>query len=233
MRYRLICFDAGFTLLEPRRTMAALLGDVLAQQGMAPTEAALRAAWDVADQWFWQAYHRPDNTTWSSNAAIRATWRQYHRLMLQELGIDDPEHALADLVIATHASTAHWQLYADVLPALQALRPTAEKIGIISDWADDLPQLLDALGLTPLVDFVLVSASAGVAKPDPAFYRAALERAGVDAAAAVMIGDSYRADVVGARAAGLDAVLLDRGGTAQSVDAPVIRSLAELAALLA
>jgi putative hydrolase of the HAD superfamily len=47
-----------------------------------------------------------------------------------------------------------------------------------------------------------------------------------------MVGDSYHADVLGARAAGMDAVLLDRLGTASQTDVKVIRSLADLPALL-
>ena len=48
-----------------------------------------------------------------------------------------------------------------------------------------------------------------------------------------MVGDSYEADVGGARAAGMDAVLLDRDGTATVADVPIIRSLVELPQLVA
>ena len=47
----------------------------------------------------------------------------------------------------------------------------------------------------------------------------------MDPANAVMIGDSYRADVLGAYAAGMSAVLLDRNGTATETDVPVAPNL--------
>ena len=65
-----------------------------------------------------------------------------------------------------------------------------------------------------LVDAVVISAELGVAKPDPAIFRAALDRLGARAADAMHVGDSVEDDVAGARAAGLEAVLVARNGGA-------------------
>jgi putative hydrolase of the HAD superfamily len=71
-------------------------------------------------------------------------------------------------------------------------------------------------------------------KPHPSIFRAALELMQVPAADAVMVGDSLAHDVAGARAAGMRGILLARGRHAAGLDddVPVIRSLAELPALL-
>jgi len=61
-------------------------------------------------------------------------------------------------------------------------------------------------GLTPLVDLLIASEDVGVSKPDPGIFAIALERAGVRAADAVMVGDSWANDVAGAQAAGVDAI---------------------------
>src|ERR671937_164738 len=99
--------------------------------------------------------------------------------------------------------------------------------------------LLDALGtlvelerpwLQPLVDAVVISAEVGVAKPDPAIFRAALERLGARAEDSLHVGDSVENDVAGARAAGLDAVLVARNGAAAPDGVRAVRSLAELVA---
>jgi putative hydrolase of the HAD superfamily len=232
MRYQLVCLDAGFTLIAPRRTTAATLAAMLAEEGIAPTEQALRLAWDAADRWFWEEYHRPNNDTWTSDDRIRQTWRHHHGLMLRELGVDDAEQRLVDAVIAAYNLTDNWQAYADVLPALAALRRPGRTIGVVSDWSSHLGALLDALDLRRHLDFVLVSATAGHAKPSPELYRQALVVAGVAPERAVMVGDSYAADVLGARSAGMDGMLLDRQGGHAPVDVPVIGSLAELPALV-
>jgi HAD superfamily hydrolase (TIGR01549 family) len=232
MRYRLICFDAGFTLIEPVHTTAATLAAVLASAGMPPTDAALQRAWDVADAWFLEQYHRPGNDTWTADERIQRTWLDHHGLMLRELAIDDPEQRIAGAVIAAYAAPENWRPYPDVLPALDALRRHGHTLGVVSDWSSRLPALLGALGIGGYLDFVLTSATAGAAKPAAAFYRMALERAGAAPQAALMVGDSYEADMLGARSAGLDGVLLDRYARYAEADVPVIRSLAELVELV-
>jgi putative hydrolase of the HAD superfamily len=228
MRYHLICFDAGFTLIEPVRTTAATLATVLERAGMSPTEAALQRAWDAADAWFMEQYHRPGNDTWTADERIQRTWLQHHGLMLRELAVDDPDQRLAEAVIAAYGAPQNWRLYPDAPAALDALRRPGRALGVVSDWSSRLPALLDALGLGGRLDFVLTSATAGAAKPAPAFYRMALERAGVAPHQALMVGDSYEADVLGARAAGMDGVLLDRYARYGKLAVPIIRSLKEL-----
>jgi putative hydrolase of the HAD superfamily len=232
MPYRLICFDAGFTLIEPRRSMQASLAAVLASEGVNSDADALDRAWKVADIWFWEDYHRPENDTWSSDARIQATWRHYHQLMLRELGVPDADGRIVAAIAEAHFHHENWQLYPDVLPTLKALRTLGYPIGVVSDWSSRLPLILDTLGIGSYLTFVLASGAAGAAKPDAQFYRMAAEAGGVAPSEALMVGDSYHADVLGARAAGMDALLLDRPGTAAYSDVTVIRSLAELVAIV-
>jgi putative hydrolase of the HAD superfamily len=244
MRYRLVCLDAGFTLLSPRRTLADALRGVLEDRGH-PVEADdVRRAWEVADRWFWEEYHRPDNRTWGDDAAIERTWREYHGLMLAELGFADRAHELLDAILDSQFAADAWELYPDVEPALNALRQMdGLRIGVVSDWGSNLEGILARLGLDRYLDFVLASGSVGVAKPDAALYRLAAERAGVPVGEALMVGDSLSADVQGAEAAGLSGVLLLRASEADddhvapATEIPagteVIGSLEELPGLVA
>ena len=101
MSYRLLCLDAGFTLLQPRRNLAEALTAMLEAHGHpAPTDDALRTAWEVADRWFWDGYHRDDNETWRSDERIEALWREYHRLMLGSLGVVDEDGSLIETILA-------------------------------------------------------------------------------------------------------------------------------------
>jgi putative hydrolase of the HAD superfamily len=238
MHYRLVCLDAGFTLLSPRRTLAQSLAGVLEQHGHPVDQADLQAAWEVADRWFWDEYARPDNATWGDDALIAATWRDYHAVMLHELGLDE-QRELLDLVLDSQFAADAWELYPDVLPMLDALRGTDARrgtnglrVGVVSDWGSNLGPILAKIGLDRYLDFTLASGAVGLAKPDPAFFRLALSSVGVAPEQALMVGDSYRADVQGARSAGLDAVLLDRPGTATADDVRIIRSLDELPAIV-
>lgn len=209
MSFRLLCLDAGFTLLTPRRTLADALSEVLADDGRTVTEDELRAAWDDSDRWFWDEYHRSGNDTWSDDARINEYWRRYQSVLLERLGVD-ARHEVLDRILAGQFAADAWEPYPDVEPMLAEVRATGVSIGVVSDWGSNLRGILSGLGLDRHLDFVLPSGAVGVAKPNPAFYRMALDAAGVAPDEALMVGDSYRADVRGAWSAGMDAVWLDR-----------------------
>jgi putative hydrolase of the HAD superfamily len=88
---------------------------------------------------------------------------------------------------------------------------------------------LAAAGLLDAFEFVIDSGEVGVEKPDPRIFQIALDRLGVSPAAALYVGDLYEVDVVGARAAGLDVVLLDPDGANAGRGVRTFRSVAELA----
>jgi HAD superfamily hydrolase (TIGR01509 family) len=233
MRYRLVCLDAGFTLLAPRGNLSDGLRGLLAEHGRDVTEEDLHRAWEVADRWFWDGYHRSANDTWGDDEKIDATWRQYHALMLQELGLADPRHGLIDAILAAQYAPESWELYPDVLPAVRELRTAGLHIGVLSDWGSNLLPIIQALGLDGELDFVIASGAVGFSKPDPAFFRLGASRVGVPAGESLMVGDSYRADVLGAQSAGMDAILIRRPEWSERrepvpPEAPVIASLAEL-----
>lgn len=240
MSYRLLCLDAGFTLLSPRRSLADALSGVLAEDGHAITDDELRAAWEEADRFFWDEYHAPGNDTWTDDSRIEDYWRRYHGIMLERLGVQGRREML-DRVLASQFSTDAWEPYPDVVPMLTAVRQLAGvRICIVSDWGSNLHGIVTELGLDRWIDFVLPSGQVGVAKPNPAFYRMALDRAGVAPEDALMVGDSYRADVRGAWSAGMDAAWLDRhdgmtitpASEPSPTDALSIRSLHEIPELV-
>lgn len=244
MPYRLVCLDAGFTLLSPRRTLADALTGALVEHGHRVDAEDVRRAWEVADRWFWDEYHRPDNRTWGDDAAIEQTWRDYHSLMLSELGFADRAHELLDTILTSQFAADAWELYPDVEPALAELRRMPGlSIGVISDWGSNLEGILSGLGLDRYLDFTLASGAVGLAKPDPELFRMALQRAGAEPSEGLMVGDSLRADVAGAEAAGMLGILLSRPHDTEAdehehraVEVPpgtvVIASLAELPALV-
>jgi putative hydrolase of the HAD superfamily len=134
--------------------------------------------------------------------------------------------------VDTLLAALHFRAYPDAAPALGELRALGLRLVVVSNWDASLHERLDETGLAPLVDGALASAELGHAKPDGAIFARALELAGAPAAAALHAGDSLDADVEGALAAGLRAVLVARDGAgAAPSGVPVIRTLAELPAL--
>ncbi len=106
-------------------------------------------------------------------------------------------------------STGHLRLYAGAKELLAALRAAGVRVLLLSN-AQSLftrPEL-DALGLTGLFDSIYLSSEAGVKKPDPRFFRLALQREGLRAADCLMIGNDPICDGEGARSLGMDAWII-------------------------
>ncbi len=126
-----------------------------------------------------------------------------------------------------------FRAYPEAAGVLRALRARGLRLIVASNWDVSLPAVLDATGLADLLDGVLTSAAVGAPKPGGAIFGAALALAGATPHEAVHVGDSPAQDVLGARAAGIEPVLLDRGVTpAEEIPAgvTVISSLTDLLA---
>jgi HAD superfamily hydrolase (TIGR01549 family) len=168
----------------------------------------------------------------------------YTRAIIEHMGGSGPGTGLAARDIYEEwAACHHFFLYDDVAPALTALAAAGLKIGLISNTPRPLDEFAAHFSLDHIFSAAISSAELGYLKPHPAIFEAALAAVGEPAGAAVMVGDSVKADIEGARQIGMRAVLVRRTGAGLSSplqhtlgpgyeDVPVIGSLAELPALL-
>ncbi len=93
--------------------------------------------------------------------------------------------------------------------ALQRLGEAGYRLAVISNADGRVEGLLERAGLRGHFEFVLDSHVVGVEKPDPEIFRLGVERLGLEPRECLYVGDLYPVDVVGARRAGLRALLLD------------------------
>ena len=120
------------------------------------------------------------------------------------------------------------ELYPDAEPTLIRLAGDGYSLGLISNAPADTQKAVEALGLTKYLSTVVISGLVGYTKPHPEIFRIALREAGVRADEAVHVGDLYEADVVGARNAGMNGVLIDRDGHHLDIDCPRVKTLSEV-----
>ncbi len=200
---RAVFFDAGGTLVhvDYERVRGALLrtvGRAPTAEGLAAAEYAGRAAVEAA---------------MASDPGLRdgSRWQIHFVGALTSLGFSPGELIKAGPEIrAEHQRGNLWTVVQPGAAAgLAALRARGLTVACISNSDGTVAELLARVGLGGVLDYVVDSGVVGVEKPDPAIFALALERAGVAAAEAMHVGDLFAVDVVGARRAGLDAVLLD------------------------
>src|SRR4051794_5873307 len=115
----------------------------------------------------------------------------------------------AATVRAALLEALRFEPFPDVVPALGALRAAGVRLVVVSNWDVSLHEVLARTGLDVLLDGAVASAEVGAAKPDPRPVLRGLEVAGAAPAEAWLVGDTPEADVEGARAAGVEPVLVD------------------------
>ena len=165
-----------------------------------------------------------------------AFWRRYYGFLYDAAGLphSPARERVIEALYTLYNEPGAWVLYPDVLPTVETLHARGYRLGVISDWGVNLAsRVLLPLGLGRFFDFMVVSATVRTAKPHLPLYREALRRAAVPPEAALHIGDNYIGDVLGARAAGITPVLLDRHRRTTAPDCLVVHSLADLPPLLA
>lgn len=216
-----ILFDVGDTLLgfpvpsweEVDRASARALREALTRpladgrrlEGPPPEEARLLEAFRQAVR-EWEARTVP--------RLLEMPAREVLRTALAHLGIDVSEAALNGLERAWAAPRlAIRRVFPEVPGVLAQLQAAGVRLGLISNiWISGaiVREHLDALGLLRPFECVVLSSEVGLVKPHPTLFRVALDRLGLPADRAWYVGDNPHADVAGAKAVGMGAVLVRR-----------------------
>jgi len=114
---------------------------------------------------------------------------------------------LAELVRECYLNADRWELYDDVVPALSLLKKSGHRQLVLSNHVSELNQLLNGLGIASFFERVFNSATTGNEKPNPAAFLQ-VKAAYPEVTCFVMIGDGLGADVLGAEAVGIPAILV-------------------------
>ncbi len=162
-------------------------------------------------------------------------WRDYFVTVIRRAGVPEAQVDLASETLRRQHHEDHlWTwIQEGAAEALVRIREMGYRLGIVSNADGRVEALLQRLGLAELVEFVIDSHAVGVSKPDPRIFRMGADRLGLPPEECLYVGDLYAIDVIGARGAGLQPLLLDpfdRLGHWEDVDR--IASVAELPAWL-
>jgi HAD superfamily hydrolase (TIGR01509 family) len=219
---RACVFDAGGTLVHPDWPRLARLAEEFAGRRLSADEMR-RAFGEML---------KCVGLTEPGARVIDQTGRHWtFRAMYGGLGLDESAcDTLVGRIDAEHTSRHIWcGVDADAARVVEELKRAGLLVAVISNTEDGrLTDSLEAAGLGGLFDLLIDSHLVGCRKPDPAIFRLALGRLGVEAGEAVFVGDSYAHDALAARSAGLRAVLLDPLDMHPEAVCPRIRGLGDL-----
>jgi putative hydrolase of the HAD superfamily len=222
---RAVFLDAGNTIVA---LDYAVIADRLRAAGHPVTEAAVRLG-EAHARVRLDAYLAGGRSTEDGDV-----FQRYFRYLVEHLGIPwDP--GAAD-VAASLRKIAPFGLWSVGVPGaadvLDALRRRGLRLAVVSNSDGRVAATLAHVGLDRRVDAIVDSAVVGVEKPDPRIFEHAAAAVGVQPREAVHVGDLYSVDVLGARAAGCRAILLDPAGAWPDLDCPKAPDLAAAARLI-
>ena len=160
-------------------------------------------------------------------------WRLHDDRVSDSLGIREGRAALFSSLDRWFADGEVGELYPDTVPALEAVGRQGYRMGVISNHTDRLLSILDRHRLREFFESVTFSQEAGVEKPEKGVFALALRRMRCAPEEAVFVGDSWNADVVGARGVGIRPIWLNRSDRPPPGSCDTLRDLSELPGWLA
>lgn len=228
---RVLLWDFDGTLAERPGMWSGALLEVLDEQqpGHGLTRAKIASVLSSGFPW-----HNPA-TAHPELADADAWWSHVIQVVskaLTRLGMAPGRAAsAARLMRSVYPALNRWCLFDDTIPTLTRLSESGWRHVVVSNHVPELPEIMAALGLSDHFVAVINSAVTGYEKPHPQAFRIAL--AAVEFPRHVwMIGDNHAADVAGATAVGIDAILVRRPNSGVRHYAPTLAALVEPAAPL-
>lgn len=230
MSLKAVLLDAGGTLIREEPTREAIYAEAARRQGIQADARALRAC-------MYRVHAELPRTLGNHFRYSEGWFRAFiQRIYQRELGLrperlPEIERELFD----RFADPGTFRLFPGALELIEGLRRRGLVVGIVSNWSEALPGILEGLGVAQMVDFVLVSAVERMEKPQPELFARALTRASAQPEEAIFAGNDPELDVEASRAVGLRAVLVRHGGSESAesrggdgLDAPAVDSLSSL-----
>jgi putative hydrolase of the HAD superfamily len=228
-----IFFDFYNTLVRFWPPLDQIQQAACRELGLNVTEDGINRGYSVADVYFNRENEVKPLALRSEDERL-AFFARYEQIVLEHAEVPVTLHLAGQIWRLAMSVPKDFTPFDEVIESLARLQQQGYRLGVLSNLRRDMGQLCQRLGLAPYLDFCISSAEVGAEKPAPAIFKAALERAGVSAAEALHVGDQHRSDVLGARNAGLHAVLIDRGGWQTSVnDCVKVANLVELERVMA
>ena len=198
-------FDLDGTLFDHHGSARSAAVHFLGSLGVVASDSTL-ASWFAAEDEHFERWR-------SGEISFSEQRRERLRSVLPPLGVDVPAGDVdVDELFGVYlrAYESSWRAFPDALPLLRSLRGSGHRIGLLTNGteAQQLAKLRHT-GLLVEFDVVCTSERIGFSKPDVSAFAVLASELGVEPGVCLFVGDDPMKDVNGARAAGMQALLVD------------------------
>lgn len=234
-RYTAVIFDLDGTLRQDLPPAAETSFDFAAELGAPDHPEQRRQAMRWVHYYWAQSAELADDLLLFNDELSAEFWTFYTGRTLRQLGCGaEQADRLAPQVQILMAERYSPQ---DIIPedahtTLRSLKTRGLRLGLVSNRSQNYLDVLEKHNVGGYFDYVLAAGEINTWKPDPRIFTYAAERMEVQIQEALYVGDNYFADIIGARQAGMPAVLFDPRGVFPDVDCPRIEQLSDLLSLV-
>ncbi|GED69915.1 hypothetical protein BRE01_36170 [Brevibacillus reuszeri] len=221
-------FDLGYTLVKMNRE--EIYQKVLGEFDVYRSQEEIALAYHRTDKLFMREYQGVLGK--DSRAFLPWYVGALNYKLRLSLPIEDVVHVYRKLA---SEFPLQWTAFDGAKETLGELKNLGYKLGLISNWDQTARVVLENNGLVEVLDEIFISSEVGLEKPDPAFFRLALEKANVTSNQSLYIGDNYYDDVIGCQKVGMHCLLINpygNCGTEELSYQPVIRGIQDVATYL-
>lgn len=224
MKISYIWFDMGYTLVYTERETT--YQKALEKLGFDRSLEEIERAFHLLDKKFMRDYQG----VLGGKEGTFLPW--YLGALNYELGVNIDISKIQSTWIDLQEDNAKgWIGYEFIHDALQDLRDSGFKLGMISNWDQTARDVIRNNGIHKYLDHIVISSEVGFEKPDPRIFEAAFELAGVKPKECLYIGDNYYDDGVGSKKVGMDFLIINRFGRLgieELKDCTIIKDISEI-----
>jgi putative hydrolase of the HAD superfamily len=203
---RVVTFDAAGTLIRLVRPPGAIYAEVAQRFGLSLDPDRVQEAFRNT----WRSFAPPAESAGPLPDDDRDWWRGLVVRTMEVAGYRiEPFSDYFKAVYQFFSRPGVWELWPDVPLVMTELIRLRIRLGVISNFDRRLYEIFAHLGIREAFEHVIISSEIGVRKPAARIFKEAAQQFDVDVNEILHVGDELESDFVGARAAGLDALLVD------------------------
>lgn len=218
-----VLFDCGETLVRLNPPKERIVANFLRERGTDVRTKDIKVAFRIVD------FSLKQSVAFQKNPRLKRDYLiKYNMELFKALGLSQSCERWTAMLFERFRIYKKWSLFSDTVSSLDILKHSNFTLGIIANWDNTLLHLLEKLRIRPYFNLILSSMEVQTEKPDPEIFYRALDRLQVAANDTFYVGNEYETDVIGARKAGIEPILIDRRGTLPYADCLKFPNLAKM-----
>jgi REG-2-like HAD superfamily hydrolase len=205
VKFECVIFDFGDTLVTLNPSKESIVSEFLSLKGLTINIGEITKAYRIVNYCYRQSALRQKEPKAKKDFLLNI-----NRELFKVMGLSKNEDMWAEELYNLFSQKKRWEVFRDTIPSLDEIKRLGYKMAILANWDRDLNSLASKLGLNNYFSGIFSSEELSVEKPNPEIFSYSLRYLSFNPEETIYVGNDYELDVICARGAGIEPVLIDR-----------------------